>query len=104
MAGAPASIPEPIDLQNPAGVNHAQLYYLDEHGAAAFGLRLTAGRWFTAADMPAPDQSVVQPVAILTRALAKQLFPNGHALGGIVYTQGPGPTTIVGIVENLQSS
>ena len=42
------------------------------------------------------------PQAMVTKALADKLFPNGDAVGKTVYLVG-GPTTIVGVVDVLQS-
>jgi putative ABC transport system permease protein len=95
---------KPIDRAKSINLYGAQLYYLDDHGANALGIRLTSGRWFTAEDVDRVGNAGVQPLAIITRALAGRLFPNGNALGNNLYTQGDQPSMIIGIVENLQSS
>jgi putative ABC transport system permease protein len=81
--------------------------YLDTvHGLAAQGLTLVAGRWFTA-DEVAPykmGEDKPAPSAVLTAALAKWLFPDGHALGRSVYLTGEAPTRVVGVVERASSA
>ena len=71
-----------------------------------FGLQVVAGRGFLP-DEYIPEDSLhgyagIDHVAvtIVTRSLARKLFPGKNALGKIVYV-GAGPTTIVGIVDHL---
>jgi putative ABC transport system permease protein len=95
---------KPVEQSRMATLTRVQLYYLDEHGADALGLRVVAGRWFLkdevfAAGLDAPTQSTV----IITRTLAEKLFPGAGALGRIVYTQTV-PLTVIGIVDALQQS
>ncbi|MGP1667526.1 MAG: ABC transporter permease [Rhodanobacter sp.] len=80
-------------------------YFSNEQALPTLGLRLVAGRNFSAAevthrtfgDMGEP------PVAILTKALADKLFPSGDGLGKVVYINGAGtPTTIIGLMERMQ--
>jgi putative ABC transport system permease protein len=95
---------QPIDPQRSGGAVRAQLYLFDEQGADTLGLRLQSGRWFTSAEVTSASQPDPSSLVILTRALADRLFPKGDALGKTVYMQGPRPNTIIGIVENLQTS
>ena len=80
-------------------------YFADERLMATLGLKLVAGRAFDAGDVQHRafrDQSVA-PVAMLTKALADKLFPDGQAVGKVVYFDGGStPSTIVGVVERLQ--
>jgi len=79
------------------------LYFGDEHALATLGVKLIAGRNFTAGEItsfsrnqePAPAQIIV------TKALADKLFPEGNALGKSVYYVKGRPSTIIGIVEKL---
>ncbi|MGB6309500.1 MAG: FtsX-like permease family protein [Steroidobacteraceae bacterium] len=82
------------------------LYFADEHALQALGVKLIAGRNFTANEivdkMGFGDWK--QPsVVIITRALAERLFPGGDALGQTVYLEAQKhQTTIIGIVDTLQ--
>jgi putative ABC transport system permease protein len=84
---------------------HAAFYFGDEQMLHTMGLRLVAGRAFTAADvqhrgMRAKDQP---SIIIITKALADKLFPKGGAVGKSVYlADNTTPTTIVGVVARLQ--
>jgi putative ABC transport system permease protein len=81
-------------------------YYGDDQFLATLGLHLIAGRNFTAADVVNKgfrDNS--QPdIVIVTKALADKLFPQGNAVGKVMYIDGDTkPSTIVGEVERLQA-
>ncbi len=82
----------------------AALYYGDEHLLTTFGLRLVAGRNFTAAEIGHHSirDTTASAVVIVTQALADALFPGGHALGSTIYMD-MRPSTIVGIVARLQT-
>ncbi len=92
----------PVDPASQGSLTRAQLYVLDEQGLDALGLRLQQGRWFTTEEAAGAGQSG-SGFAILTRALADHLFPDGHALGKLVYTS-PRGNLVVGIVDTLQAS
>ena len=81
------------------------IYFVDEHALATLGAKLIAGRNFNAGDVidQDPKKSIAGPVAMVTKALADKLFPDGSALGKNIYlTEEKKPTTIVGIVEKTQ--
>jgi putative ABC transport system permease protein len=86
---------------------HMARYFGDEHTLNTLGVKLIAGRNFTAAevvDRMYNDQAA--PTAlIISRAMADSMFPHGDALGKSIYTSGNKAQTspIVGIVERLQS-
>jgi putative ABC transport system permease protein len=93
------------DQQYPtAGTNR---YYVDDHALSAYGLQLIAGRWFTPQEVRPTtlnDSYASFPaVIVVTRELAKQIFPSGGALGQIVYCNPQNPARIVGIVERAQT-
>jgi putative ABC transport system permease protein len=91
------------DLSAPAVT--AAVMHLDEHGLGTLGLKLVAGRGFTAADVRYADGDGYRtpPVAVVTRAVADDLFPGGDALGKTLYSEeGLEPQIIVGIVDRLQ--
>ncbi|WEN16224.1 ABC transporter permease [Rhodanobacter sp. AS-Z3] len=80
-------------------------YFSDEQMLSTLGLKLVAGRNFTAADVQHRGfRDQTEPsIVILTKALADKLFPKGDALGKVIYLDGsPAPTTIIGLVERLQ--
>jgi putative ABC transport system permease protein len=86
--------------------SRVSLYFGDENLIDSLGLRLVAGRAFTAADVVRQGlrDTGLPPIVIVTKLLADKLFPRGNALGKIVYIGGDThPLTIVGIVERLQS-
>lgn len=82
------------------------IYNIDEHGIDTLGVKLLEGRnfaaeevqWRTIRDREWP------PVAILSQALARRLFPDApSAVGKQVYMGPDKPITVVGVVERLQS-
>jgi putative ABC transport system permease protein len=87
---------------------HAGVYAMDQHGIGTLGLRLVEGRNFTPGEIipghfnapPIPD------VAIISRSLTQQLFPDGNALGKVIYVASDArkPVTIIGIVDRLQTA
>ncbi len=87
------------------GNTRTAYYFTDEQALSTLGLRLVAGRAFTAGDVQHQgfrDQRE-RPIAIITRQLADKLFPQGSAVGKVMYTDGSSaPTTVVGVVERLQ--
>ncbi|MBQ4855252.1 ABC transporter permease [Rhodanobacter sp. B2A1Ga4] len=88
------------------GITRTAYYFTDEHALATLGLRLVSGRAFTAADVQhqgARDQRN-RPIVIVTQALADKLFPQGGAVGKVVYTDGSSaPSTVIGVVARLQT-
>jgi putative ABC transport system permease protein len=80
-------------------------YFTDEQALSTLGLRLVAGRNFNAGDVQHQgfrDQRD-RPVAIISKALADKLFPDGNAVGKVMYSDGSNaPTTIIGVVARLQ--
>ena len=93
---------EPGDLH---WVTTGALYFSDEHGLATLGLKLVAGRNFTAAEIAERNDLEARPPAalIVSRALASKLFPHGDALGKSIYLSSQKrKAPIVGIVDRLQ--
>ena len=86
----------------------APFYVVSPGALEALGVELVAGRDFTPAEYDVPEteegEGQDQP-AILTRALATKLFPQGDALGKrIVSGQGDSSNIVVGIVEQMHNS
>lgn len=80
-------------------------YFSDTHALDTLGLKLIAGRNFN------PDEIVDRgdsdtPMAagfIVTKTLARKLFPAGDALGKSIFVENTGtPSPIIGIVDRLQ--
>ncbi len=81
-------------------------FMTDEHGIDALGIQLVAGRNFSAEEITyrGINDTVYPPVVLVSQALANSLFPDGDALGQLVYDEpnSPHPTRIVGIYEKMQ--
>jgi putative ABC transport system permease protein len=81
-------------------------YFVDEKGLAVFGVKLSAGRWFSVDDVKDlhTGDDLTAASIVITRRLGRVLFPSGDALGQVVYINGEtAPVRIVGIVERAQS-
>ena len=78
-------------------------YFADDHAIDTFGISLVAGRNFRPDEIAAigPYDKMAPAVVIITRSLADKLFHDGRALGKTVYLPA-GPTTIIGIVADLE--
>jgi putative ABC transport system permease protein len=83
---------------------HAAHYMGDDHALRTMGLKLIAGRNFssneivnrTDSDIPLPSGFIV------TKALAAKVFPQGNALGQLIFVENDKPRPIIGIVDRLQ--
>jgi putative ABC transport system permease protein len=86
---------------------HTAVYQMDQHGLGTLGLQLLEGRDFTAAEIErgAASTEPVPLVTIVSKALARQLFPHDSAVGKLIYlTFDPNrPVAIIGVVARLQS-
>lgn len=81
------------------------LYLAGRQAQQVLGTHLIAGRWFGPSAITDRGIDAAKPpsnVIIVTRALARRLFPDGHAVGQVVYMQGT-VQTIVGVVARLQT-
>lgn len=88
-----------------ANNGRSTFYFGDQTLLKTLGLHLIAGRDFTAADVTNRSyRDNSQPnIVIVTKPLADKLFPQGDAVGKVVYLDGANtPTTIVGEVQRLQ--
>jgi putative ABC transport system permease protein len=83
---------------------HIAYYFGDEQALDTLGVKLIAGRNFTASEILDRDGSTAPPATgvIITRALAQRLFPRGDALGKSIYTETEDPSPIIGIIDRLQ--
>lgn len=91
-----------LDADQKSTSVHVAYYYGDENLRSTFGLKLIAGRDFTANEIRHGRAIPGSPVVIVSKPVADRLFPNGNALGQTVYQDGK-QATIVGIVEQLQT-
>ncbi|MGN6112109.1 MAG: ABC transporter permease [Luteimonas sp.] len=90
--------------QPEANLNPTQ-YMDDGNLLQTLGLRVVEGRAF-APDEYRDDSRMrgpggVAPVMLVTRTLARHLFPDGKALGRNVYISDSAPTRIVGVIDDL---
>ena len=62
------------------------------------------GRWFAADEVGEIHNNEVKfpPSVVITQNIAKALFPDGHALGAVLYFFPTGSSRIVGIVAKMQ--
>src|SRR6202035_1809917 len=79
-------------------------YMGDEHALHTMGLKLIAGRNFSADQIAnRSDNDVPTPSGfIVTKTLAAKLFPNGDAIGKPIFVETSKPVPIIGIVDRLQ--
>jgi putative ABC transport system permease protein len=79
-------------------------YMGDEHALHTMGLKLIAGRNFSADEIAnRSDNDVPTPSGfIVTKTLAAKLFPNGDAIGKPIFVETSKPVPIIGIVDRLQ--
>lgn len=81
----------------------AIVYFSDDHAIDTLGISLIGGRNFRPDEITAigPYDKMAPSVIIVTRSLARKLFPDGPALGRTVYFA-DGPATIIGVLGSLQ--
>lgn len=79
-------------------------YMGDEHALHTMGLKLIAGRNFSADEIANRSDNDIPPPSgfIVTKTLAAKLFPNGEALGKPIFVENEKPVPIIGIVDRLQ--
>ncbi|TAA44405.1 FtsX-like permease family protein [Pseudoxanthomonas winnipegensis] len=82
---------------------NAANYMVSEDGLKTLGLRLLEGRDFTASEYvdDGTEGDGWIPSVIVSKALARRLFPDQGAIGQSIYVFGKKPHRIVGIVEHL---
>jgi len=94
---------EPNEKGRRGDMNYFQV---DEQGLATFGARLAEGRNFDAAIVtkPARNSSTSPSGILVTRDVAKDLFPVKAALTTTIYTGTSQPVTILGIIDHMHGS
>lgn len=100
---------EGVSLEPGEGVSDSStaLYFSDEHTLETFALELIEGNNFAPNQVDWVDRESNDwpPVAIVTEALAKDLFPDeeGSYLGNTFYIGNDNPVNIIGVVDRLQA-
>jgi putative ABC transport system permease protein len=83
-------------------------FSVDENGLEAFDLKLMAGRNFRPGEVTwrTLETNDPQRVVLVSQALANALFPDGDALGKMVWEDASSetPTEIIGIYDHLQNA
>ena len=94
---------EPNEKGRRGDMNYFQV---DEQGLDTFGVTLAAGRNFDASivTMPPKNSSTSPPGILVTRDVAKEMFPDESALGKTIYTGTSQPVTILGIIDHMHGS
>ena len=95
-----------IEFKDKGSYQRAAYYFLDQHGLATLGLKLVAGRNFTASEIGnrAARSTIATPAIIITQTLAKKVFGDGQALGETLYLNGQSaPVRVIGIVARMQT-
>ena len=81
---------------------NASYFETDEHGLNTLGVELIAGRNFTQDEVVINrDFSKYPTVALATKVLIDELFPDGDGLGKTIYN-GDKPMTIIGIIGMMK--
>jgi putative ABC transport system permease protein len=97
---------QPLDPSGERRAKSSALYMVDESGIDAYGVKLIEGRNFRPEEITefTQETGLTAQSIIVTEALAKQLFPEGSAVGKQVYgLRGDTETvTIIGVVEKMQ--
>jgi putative ABC transport system permease protein len=101
---------DPKELENPDGGISGTLYEGSDKLIDTLGLKLVEGRNFSpaAVQQPTGDNANARarwaPEVIVTRAMAKKLFPDGQALGKTIYAGIINKSAvIVGIVDLMRA-
>jgi putative ABC transport system permease protein len=97
------ALPDKKGEQSPANT-----YEMDDHGARALGLKLSAGRDFEPNDViyraTAQREPFFPASAIVSSGFAKALFKDEPALGKNFYDDQGNPTRIIGVVSHMHGS
>jgi putative ABC transport system permease protein len=94
---------EPNEKGRRGDMNYFQV---DEQGLDTFGVKLAEGRNFdaTMVTKPARNSSTSPSGILVTRDVARDMFPGESALGKTIYTGTSQPVTILGIIDRMHGS
>ena len=91
--------------EQPEPTANPSQYMDDGNLLPTLGLRVVEGRAFKAEeyrdDSEAQKSGGKEPVMLVSRSLARRLFPDGSAVGKDVYMSDTSPTRIVGVIDDL---
>lgn len=97
---------QPLDDSGQRPAQSTALYFVDEQGVSAFGVKLIEGRDFRPEEIAdfSQDTGIQAKSILVTEALAKKLFPEGSAVGKQVYgvANDNDTVTIIGVIEHMQ--
>lgn len=92
--------------ETPDSVSSA-IYFVDEHGAETFDVRLIDGKNFTPEQVTwsIEDDNTWPAYGIITEALGKEMWPDetGSYVGKVMYINDTDPVNIVGVIDTLQA-
>jgi putative ABC transport system permease protein len=91
-----SSSPSILSTVDPRSMPVIDVHMISEGFIEAMGLRLAAGRTFTAA-----DRAGAEPVIVISEEFAKQQFPSGSAVDQILYSRS-GNKRVVGVVADVR--
>ena len=97
------AVPEEVSPKETVQGNN---YDVDEQAIAALGVTLAAGRPFESHEILPPSETYeMSPQAIVTKAFAKEMFPNDpNPLGKTFFDGLNKPIVIVGVIEHMQGA
>ena len=106
LSGSGSSSGFEYDPEKPDTRVPANIYNIDEHGIDTLGLRIIAGRTFTAADIVVSAQvNTDDPkVGIVSKQMAEEMFGVGVNPLGKLITRDSGQIEIVGVMDPMLGS
>ena len=90
-----SSSPEILSASDPFSIPVVDVHMVTDGFLDAMGVRLVAGRTFTAADTKG------EPVVVISEQFAKQQFPASSPVGQILYS-GTGNRRVIGVVSEVR--
>jgi predicted permease len=90
-----SSSPEILSASDPFSIPVVDVHMVTDGFLDAMGVRLIAGRTFTAADTKG------EPVVVISEQFAKQQFPTASPVGHVLYS-GTGNRRVIGVVSEVR--